>query len=751
MRSFVRRATIVGVCLGASVVGAGCEAKKATEYVAGISTQMTVPRDLKAVRVEVNVGGFQTFCQGYKVYDGKVQLPRSLGAYPNSDNALKTNLPVTYTIVGLTEDFDSASENPLFSICAQPKVGENGARILRRSRQPYVPDEILFLPMPLKYSCYDKACGEDETCKGGKCVPASLTQEQAKAAFSRYTPELVDGTGGDCFSTALCLGAAAPAIVVDADTCTYAVANTPSAPPPLDPLADPFRQQQCDLPDECGSKVCNIVDPGAVPPAKKGRCEPLAADTPWAGTNVEIVYNGGLNREILDLDPEEGFVLPDPANPQRFQLAPGLCDMVKGTAVNAGPGAKDAGLECETNADCKSAACDKRFAAPGCTQNCGVCSSGHRITSVRASGTCQAKRITQPFCAADQLAQMGTDENGVAPNATPPECSTVELKPPRAALMVVVDNTQAHSAFFNSDQIKAIEFPLKDPAFEKTDLGLIYAPVSSGGCANDAVPVLPFEPAATSRTKLIDNFLGFANAPATLLPGAPNYEGALASSYAALSALPNTSYFKRAVVIIGNRDFNTESCGNIAGTPANLAEAARTAPTDPTKPISTYVIQLAKADPNKALGDDVLDPGLFALVTAGSTTLVNPDARGTKKNAKDSFQQVINSLATCVYDVADTAKAPAADDILSFSDPLFGTTTKIEANPTNSCTTEGVPGSGWSYGASPSPGTKRIFLCEQSCAAYRSTLAQASDFALLYEKPPIAVPMFAHRKSCEPK
>jgi hypothetical protein len=702
MRSFVSRAIILGTCLGAGVVWSGCEAKQATEYVTGISTQVAVPRDLKAVRVEVNVGGVPQFCQGYRVYDGKVQLPRSLGTFANTDRAI-TGGPITYTIAGVTS---ADTEADFFATCRAAKVSEDAVRILRRSRQPYIRDEILFLPMPLKYSCYDKPCGDEETCKGGKCVSATLTEEQARAAFPKYSPDLIDGTGGGCFSSQLCLGAAAPAIVVDPENCVYAVANTPSAPPLLDPLADPFRPT-CTTAATCGSGVCN-----------NGRCDALPPNLPWAGTNVEIVYDGGLNREILDLDAEEGFAFSDPANPQRFKLAPGLCEMVRGMDDKGQP-------------------------------------TTHRITAVRASGTCQPKRLAQPFCAADQLAQMGVDPNGIAPNANPPsDCSSVELKPPRSALMIVVDNTQGHSAFFNAEQIKAVELPLKDPAFEKTDIGLVYAPVA-GGCTANAPPVIALEPALTVRQKLIDNFLQFAGNPGALLPGAPSYEGVLASSYATLSALPNTTY-KRAVVVVGNRDFDAEACAGISGTPAQQALAARTTPADPTKPINTYVIQLVKTDPNKRLdvqppdpAADVIDPGIFGLAQAGSSTPPNPDARGTKKNAKDSFQQVINSLATCVYDVPNDAKAPGPEDTVSFSHPILGATTKV--SPNAACNAEGVPGSGWGYGTSPSPTTKRIFLCEESCKAYRDVLAQASDFALLYQQPPIPVPVFAHKKSCEPK
>ena len=56
--------------------------------------------------------------------------------------------------------------------------------------------------MPLKYACYDKQCGDEETCKGGTCVSATLTEEQARAKFPTYSPDLVDGTGGGCFYVA---------------------------------------------------------------------------------------------------------------------------------------------------------------------------------------------------------------------------------------------------------------------------------------------------------------------------------------------------------------------------------------------------------------------------------------------------------------------------------------------------------------------------------------------------------------------
>jgi hypothetical protein len=674
MRSFVRRAITLGSCFVAAVVGAGCEGKQATEYVTGISTQVSVPRDLKAVRVEVSVGGVPQFCRGYRVYDGKVQLPRSLGTFPNTDAAI-TGGPVTYTIAGLTTD---DTENPFFAACAQARVTSDNVRILRRSRQPYIENEILFLPMPLKYSCYDKQCdGEDVTCKGGKCVSATHTREEAIKAFPRYTPDLVDGTGGTCFHKDICMKAAAPAIIVDANNCTYAVPNTPSAPAPVNGAPNPFSG-------------------------------PSSGD----GVNVEVIYDGGLVSEVLDADPEEGFVLPDAANPQRFRLADGLCEMVKG-------------VDAEGKA------------------------TTHRITAVRTSGTCRAKLLAQPLCATDQLAAMGVDPGGQTPDPPPaPVCASAELKPPRAALMVVVDNTAGHAAFFNGDEIKALEFPLKDPAFGQTDIGLIYTPGNTL-CTPDApftAPSIKFESALTVRQKIVDSFSAFSANPASLdQTNKVSFEGALASSYKLLNDLPIDTYFRRAVVVLGNRDFDADDCGGIAGTPVDLAFKARTAPADPAKPINTYVIQLTKK-PGTTL-EDPLEQGVTDLAFAGSEAPPNPDARGTKANAKASFQQVINTLATCVYDVDAGPAEPGQQDFVSFSDPLTGIVTKVGFK--TECAGADVDGDGWGYDTNAPPGKKRIHLCKNTGSNYRNVLDQASNFALIYQQPPIAVPIFTYKAVCE--
>jgi hypothetical protein len=661
MRSIARRAIVLSSCLSAAVVWSGCEAKQATEYVTGISTQVTVPRDLKAVRVEVSVGGVPQFCRGYKVYDGKVQLPRSLGTYPNSDSALNSG-PVTYTISGLSSD---NLEDPFFAACTQARVSSDDVRIIRRSRQPYIKDEILFLPMPLTYACYDKICGDDETCKGGKCVSATLTDAELKL-LPRYTPDLVDGTGATCFSRDACLPyQSPPAILVDASNCTYAVPSTPSAPPPL---------------------------PGADNPI------PPTGD----GVNVEITYDGGLVREVLNLDPLEGFFIPDPQFPQRFRLAEGLCEMVKGVDANGDP-------------------------------------TVHRITAVRTFGRCQPKRSTQPLCAPDQMKAMGLNPDGTIPDPPPkPVCKTFELKPPPAGLVVVVDNTVAHQKFFEALNKNVIDPTdeeslinpflnglLSDPVFQNTDLGMVYAPGKvSGNCGTNGGLDVSLAPMLADRDAILNGLKSLTLLPE---PAKPDYEGALQRAYNALRADPK--YFRRAVVVIGNNTFE----GSCTDPPsANAVAAAAFA--DPAQPIRTYVMQLTTL-PDKSLNADLL-------AVAGGTEV---SAHKTDQ-AKTKFLEVIHSLATCVYEVSADGTEPGAGDTIAFANPLDGTVTNVAYN--DLCKGEDVEGNGWGYADTAPAGKKRIHLCKSTCEAYRNVLRNTSAFTALYQQPPIAVPVFAYKAEC---
>lgn len=277
--------TVLGLAASA-LVWSGCEGAKQTELVAGVSTQMKVPRDIEIVRVVVDVGGVSRFDRVYKVYDGRVQLPRSLGSLPVDVST--SGDPITMMVAGYTSTELEALEDETFRLRPTVGRGDHAARILRRSRQGYVRDKILFLPMPLKFACQDKDCGDnvEQTCKGGRCVSASVDPN----TLPEWREDLLDGKGSACFRMSECLAGAVAPVVVDADQCVYAVANTTSAP------ATP-------------SYPVPVLGPGV---------------------NVLAVFDGGTVREVLDKDAEEGFTIPDPTKPQQFKLAPGLCDMMKG-------------------------------------------------------------------------------------------------------------------------------------------------------------------------------------------------------------------------------------------------------------------------------------------------------------------------------------------------------------------------------------------------------------------------------------
>jgi hypothetical protein len=687
MRPFLRRTIALGCCALTAVAWSGCDAKHVTEYVPGVSTQVNVPRDLKWVRVAISVGGVPQFCQPYKVYDGKVLLPKSLGNFAASAATI-TNGPVTYSIAGLLVDEDISGQQD-FSVCAGAKVNEDKVRILRRSRQVYIEDKTLFLPMPLKYSCYDKACddsgGEEQTCKGGKCVPATLTDAEI-AALKPYTQDLIDGTGGDCFAARCLLSPVPlpgnptpvplplPAVLVNEDTCVYAVANTPSA----DGLLLPGIQNQ--------------YFPG-----------PSGGD----GVNVEVVYDGGLVTEILDLDPQEGFTIPDPSKPQRFQLAPGLCEQVKGIDS------------------------DKKATA-------------HRITAIRASAVCRSKRIDQPLCADDQLAAMGADTNGIAKDQSPGVCAVTELKPPQSVLMVVADNTTAHQAFYtalanntvdpnNEDTLvqPAIKGALSDPAFERTDIGLIYAPGQNQCKPGDPekVPVV----AGTARDPILQDLNDKGKA---LLAGPPALGGALERAYTYLRRPEYASYFRKAVLVLANEGFDDDASCGPTNNPLKVADTAF----KDVDPILTYVMQLTKI-PDKPTGTPW---DADKLAAAGGTGT----AAYRSKDAQNRFEDVVDALGTCVYDTDNNDASPKDGDVVAFTTPFpvdpSKDTTKLTFN--SSCNGDAVGnGDGWGFSLVQKTGKKRVYLCPNSCKAYRDVLKQTTQFAAIYQQPPIPVPVFQYR------
>lgn len=676
------RALTLGLVAATALAWSGCDAKKQTEYVAGVSTQVQVPRDLKAIRIDITVGGALIECRAYRVYDGKVQLPRSLGNFPATGTPGAD--PLTVTVTGFTEDFTEGAGKDVYDNCTVTAAAIDAkkqpeTRILRRSRQPYVLDSVLFLPMPLKYSCFDKACKDGETCAAGVCTDAKIDETK----LPKWKDDLLDGTGANCFSASQCFAGAVPAVTVNPDECIYAIPNTASAPP---------------------------LAPGAPP-------NPVTS--PGDGINVEVTYDGGYTREILDKDPVEGFTIPDPSKPQRFRLAPGLCGLVKG-------GLDKDGVEV-----------------------------AHRITAVRATGICQAKGPFQPLCANDQLAAMGTPD-GVSGSVDPTACHATELRPATSFLAVLADDSTKHHIFYETDTDQAaLKISLGDPAFKKTDIGLTFFPGRGASTCMGFVNKVPFTTPALTARDLIINEIKARNTDPSLLHPTNDDVGlgpAIMEVAAALTSptAPFQDANRRAILVIGNRGFDDAStCAPNAKTAAAAAKALG---------VETYVILLARDDSSGGTADAPIPavvPNALEVAHAGSPGTLNLgafDARAAAKKgvAQDAFRTVVEQIATCAYD-ANTALGP--DDVLAYSDPVaFPPVDKkphiVKPAAAGSCTTDGGPGDGW--GAEPAKPT-RIHICGNACTEYRATLKKAAAWNLQYTQPSLAVPVFSHKKACTPK
>lgn len=673
MRFNTRRTLSLAAAGISALVYSGCDAKLQTEYVAGVSTQVKVPEDVRTVRVDVSKGGANIFCRSYRAYDGRVILPKSLGSFPANT---PDGEPITFTVVGFTEDLTDSTKGDEYDCLKSIKAGDN-ARILRRSRQPYSPDKILFLPMPLRYSCFDKDCetaGQDKTCKAGRCVDAAIDQNLLPV----YSDDLLDGTGSNCFSAKECFAASVPPVVVDPNDCTYALPKDPSQPPQVE---------------------------GTQP-------NPFTALAAGDGINVEITYDGGKSREIIDKDPEEGFTVPDPAKPQRFRLAPGLCDLVKGVDNEGKP-------------------------------------TAHRITQIRASGLCRAKGKFQPLCAGDQLEAMGINPDGTTKAAGDGCKPAKEIKPSKSILMFLVDDTVDHQIFFQGSDKAAIEISLADPAFQSTDVGVTYFP-GTGSCPanfpND--PAVGIKNALLAKDPILKQLEERGDNIGLLKPADPlNLDGALAATYAFLQKPEYAAYNRRGVLLVTNRGFGATQCG--AQTPATLAGNARSNASS----VNTYVASLARR-PSEDINNLPLLPAEAAQLAAQGADASSPgipyDARKDKKAGLDAFRKVVEDLATCAYDV-DTA--PLDTDKLSYSDPLSlaqpGEAPKVATIAFNAaCNSNTATAPGWGRDAT---NPKRVRVCGEPCTKYREVLKNAAGYAALYKQPALAVPVFIHKQGCEPK
>ncbi|HEX8793471.1 MAG TPA: hypothetical protein VF765_21160 [Polyangiaceae bacterium] len=468
LRSGGRGALAVGVLvLGAGSMSgdAGCSATKPTELVPGATTQVQVPKDLGGLRVIVVGNGQKVFDQSYTVQNGIVILPATLGIVAKGASSTVVTIAMfgykptvmnnDVTVNGQKVDCSNMAWNDTLQN-PQPVGSACGPSVERGSTQTYVDSRILFLPMPLSYSCWgnDSCTGSSQpgnasqTCKGGQCVDNHTDPTK----LADYDPALLDGTQ-DCFSPDACFPPTdtVSAQAIDAANCLY---TFPSKPAKAGLNVRVFYE---DL----------HYDMKQTPPR-------LDAQTPTA------------EEEVLDFEgaATEGYTVPNSGQPQTFKLAPGLCSLVQ------------AGL------DPASAPMNPNVKIPPS----GIVKA---ITDVQISPSCQSKVPLLPFCANEQNPQGHTIDGGTS-SVT---CNVpLVLQPAPSAVYLVMDDSAVMSAAFGQQgYATAMSLSLVDPIFKRTNVAFRFLDHSPSDCTASSTPYVtpsvPFGPATDVQSTIAAQLL----------------------------------------------------------------------------------------------------------------------------------------------------------------------------------------------------------------------------------------------------
>lgn len=640
--SLRRKLQVIVPSLLASAIASsqGCATESTAQFIAGIQSQVQVPRDLKTVLLRVKVGGTEQFCQGYNVVNGVVNLPQSLGTINRQD----TNLPVEIAVIGISaktaEDIADCS-----FVYSQAKAGTD-VRVLRRTTQTYVEGRKLYVPMPLRYSCYDTFCdSDDKTCKGGVCT--TLPDPRAFAAtLVDFRDDLLLGKDNLCFPVNAqkddkgvitapgCFTTALPPKVIDDATCTFEAQEIPGVP--------------------------------------------------FVGVNVQANYEAGFLKEVLDLDQDEGFYIPDPKLPKRFRLAAGLCKAYHGDPASV-----------------------------------------HPITALLASSTCVSKTILQPICATDNatLNPAGNPAVGGGGKA---------LQPTKGGLTFLLDTTKGNDNFNEGGLAqKIVDVALKDPSLKTLTFGLITLPRATPAlCPTDA-SAFDLVPSAAQTTGLADlsakltSFIGPANTGNLRDQNAGvklGLSAAIKNAATQLKSLKVSNATDRnAIVFVGNGPFDSTCDGG-----SNAKTVAADAFNDPSGSVSTYMVRtnaLFKLEAN-----EISNAG------GGGNSYEATGASGAV-NALDAFATVSASLTTCRYNEPETKPGePASSDNkapIEYYDP---TTFKSVTVPF-AAACSGNAGS-WSREGG------KIVLCADACSALRSAYKKNILTSAVTEAAPVAIPLF---------
>ena len=410
-----------------------------------------------------------------------------------------------------------------------------------------------------------------------------------------------------------------------------------------------------------------------------------------AELNVQVVYSS-FNAEVLDLDPNDGFVVPDPAQPLRFKLAHNLCES------NYKQG---------------------------------------KILAVSASPGCASKRALQPICSSDLTAIQAGELSPVAGGPLS-ECSVPDkLSPSPSALYVLADRSNSMQGFYGADGLAvALETTLDNPIAARTQVGFGFVPSdnpASECSANNsyATPSIEFGTVADVRDSiaavLADGNNVLSSNPDLYLDAAMRSDSAYQTLRNLTPSGGSAEFNRRALLIVGNRDF-TGGCGG--DTPADLAAAAFGASNDK---IHTYTVVL-ESD-GTVSGAPVSDAA--AIASAGGTT--GYDATAAPEEGASAIAEIIADLGSCLYDApnATTLDTPSELDevTVSYLDPI--TLERTNAVFNSSCS-EGATVDGWNV-----TDNGGIRICGAPCDHLRTVLGDVASYAAAQQAPAPEVPVVA--------
>jgi hypothetical protein len=199
----------------AVALASGCSADKKTsgELIVAIQTDMSLPKDIDQVRIDVRSFGNVVFKNTYPVGAGGLRIPATLGILPGAD----ARSLITIRVIA----FQRGKPRMLREVVTT--VPESRLATLRLPVQ-WISDGSAKQPDPTNEEDIRSSCADGNTDIAGECVPWDIDS----STLPDHKPEEIfgggkeDGTGGSCFNTSGCLAGATP-LQVDTATCTAIV------------------------------------------------------------------------------------------------------------------------------------------------------------------------------------------------------------------------------------------------------------------------------------------------------------------------------------------------------------------------------------------------------------------------------------------------------------------------------------------------------------------------------------------------